>query len=292
MISKKIAIIGLTGQSIFMKVKEFHKDGETIQANKINIEPGGKGYNQAIACARFNMDVSYLTSVGNDSYADECEQYMIKENIKTFFFKKEKNTAVATILTNNKGDNQVTVFKGASEDLSLEDLNMFKQTIKQSDILLVQNEIPYNILKESIKYAYDNNVYVILNPAPAIYQLDELLPYINLLIPNEVECNEIFKKEYDNITINNNLKLIVTLGSKGCLYIDKDTKQYYPARNVNVVDTTGAGDVFCAAIASNILINNDIDEVINFAITASSLHIQKEYVMEAIPTLEDVKYML
>ena len=292
MISKKIAIIGLTGQSIFMKVKEFHKDGETIQANKINIEPGGKGYNQAIACARFNMDVSYLTSVGNDSYADVCEQYMIKENIKTFFSKKEKNTAVATILTNNKGDNQVTVFKGASEDLSLEDLNMFKQTIKQSDILLVQNEIPYNILKESIKYAYDNNVYVILNPAPAIYQLDELLPYINLLIPNEVECNEIFKKEYDNITINNNLKLIVTLGSKGCLYIDKDTKQYYPARNVNVVDTTGAGDVFCAAIASNILINNDIDEVINFAITASSLHIQKEYVMEAIPTLEDVKYML
>jgi len=58
------------------------------------------------------------------------------------------------------------------------------------------------------------------------------------------------------------------------------------------VDTTGAGDVFCAVIASNILINNDIDEVINFAITASSLHIQKEYVMEAIPTLEDVKYML
>ena len=292
MISKKIAIIGLTGQSIFMKVNEFHKDGETIQANKITIEPGGKGYNQAIACARFNMDVSYLTSVGNDSYADECEQYMIKENIKTFYSKKEKNTAVATILTNNKGDNQVTVFKGASEDLSLEDLNMFKQTIKQSDILLVQNEIPYNILKESIKYAYDNNVYVILNPAPAIYQLDELLPYINLLIPNEVECNEIFKKDYDNITINNNLKLIVTLGSKGCLYINKDTKKYYPARNVNVVDTTGAGDVFCAAIASNILINNDIDEVINFAITASSLHIQKEYVMEAIPTLEDVKYIL
>lgn len=285
----KISIIGLTGQSIFMKVDNFHKPGETIQAKKINIEPGGKGYNQAIACARLNMNVSYLTSVGNDSYGIECEQYMKKENIKTFFSKKETNTAVATILTNHNGDNQVTVYKGASENLSLEDLNNFKDEIKSSNILLVQNEIPYNVLKESIKYAYENNVYVILNPAPAVYDLIELLPYINLLIPNEAEAMQIYNKDYNDITIKSDLKLIITLGSKGCLYIDKNNKKYYDSKKVNVIDTTGAGDVFCAAIASQILINNNIDEVIDFAITASSLHIQKEYVMGAIPYLNDIK---
>ena len=285
----KISIIGLTGQSIFMKVDNFHKPGETIQAKKINIEPGGKGYNQAIACARLNMNVSYLTSVGNDSYGIECEQYMKKENIKTFFSKKETNTAVATILTNHNGDNQVTVYKGASENLSLEDLNNFKDEIKTSNILLVQNEIPYNVLKESIKYAYENNVYVILNPAPAVYDLIELLPYINLLIPNEAEAMQIYNKDYNDITIKSDLKLIITLGSKGCLYIDKNNKKYYDSKKVNVIDTTGAGDVFCAAIASQILINNNIDEVIDFAITASSLHIQKEYVMGAIPYLNDIK---
>lgn len=285
----KISIIGLTGQSIFMKVDNFHNPGETIQAKNINIEPGGKGYNQAVACARLNMDVSYLTSIGNDSYGNECEQYIKKENIKTFFSKKETNTAVATILTNNQGDNQVTVYKGASENLSLDDLNSFKDEIKSSNILLVQNEIPYNVLEQSIKYAYENNVYVILNPAPSIYDLNEILPYVNLLIPNEVEAMQIYNTNYDNIVINNDLKLIITLGSKGCLYIDKNNKKYYDSKKVNVIDTTGAGDVFCAAIASQILTNNNIDEVIDFATTASSLHIQKEYVMEAIPYLSDIK---
>ncbi len=285
----KISIIGLTGQSIFMKVDNFHNPGETIQAKQINIEPGGKGYNQAVACARLNMNVSYLTSVGDDSYGIECEQYMKKENIKTFFSKKETNTAVATILTNNNGDNQVTVFKGASENLSLEDLNNFKQEIKSSNILLVQNEIPYNVLKESIKYAYENNVYVILNPAPAVYDLSELIPFVNLLIPNEVEAMQIYNTNHDNIVIDNDLKIIITLGSKGCLYIDKNNKKHYDSKKVNVIDTTGAGDVFCAAIASQILTNNNIDEVIDFATTAASLHIQKEYVMEAIPYLNDIK---
>ena len=220
--NKKIAIIGLTGESIFMEVENFHKKGETIQAKSLNIEPGGKGYNQAVACARFNMDVSYLTAVGNDNYGLLCEEFMKKEGIKTFFSKKEEKTALATILTNQYGDNQVSVYKGASEKLNLSDLEAFKEEIKSSDILLVQNEIPYDVLKESIKYAYDNNVYVILNPAPAIYNINELLPYINVLIPNEVEYMQIYDESLEKIKIENNLKLIITLGEKGCLYIDKE----------------------------------------------------------------------
>ena len=285
--NKKIVIIGLTGESIFMEVENFHKKGETIQAKSLNIEPGGKGYNQAVACARFNMDVSYLTAVGNDNYGLLCEEFMKKEGIKTFFSKKEEKTALATILTNQYGDNQVSVYKGASEKLNLSDLETFKEEIKSSDILLVQNEIPYDVLKESIKYAYDNNVYVILNPAPAIYNINELLPYINVLIPNEVEYMQIYDESLEKIIIEKNLKLIITLGEKGCLYIDKNNRKNYEGRKVEVVDTTGAGDVFCAAVASQILINN-IDEVIDFANLASSLHIQKKYVMNAIPNLNDI----
>ena len=286
--NKKIAVIGLTGQSIFLEVDEFHNPGETIQAKSVNIEPGGKGYNQAIACARLGMDVSYLTAVGIDSYAIECEKYMVNEKIKTYYFKKEDNSAIATILTNKNGDNQVTVYKGASEKLQLDDLEVFKKEIETSDILLVNNEIPYSILSESIKYAKQNNVYVILNPAPAIYNLDEILPYVDLLIPNESEANQIFNNDINNIKINSDLKLIITLGSKGCLYIDKDNKKYYDAKKVNVVDTTGAGDVFCAAVSSQIL-NKKIEHTINFATIASSIHIQRKYVMEAIPKLYEIE---
>ncbi len=286
---KKIAIIGLSGQSIFLKIDAFHKDGETKQATKINMEPGGKGYNQAIACARMGLDVYYLSAIGNDEYGVNCESYMQNEGVQTCFIKKEENTAVATIITNNYGDNQVTVYKGASEKLDLEDLELFKPCIKECDILLLQNEIPYNVLEEAIKYGYNHNKYIILNPAPAIYNLENIVQYVNLLIPNEVEARIIYNKNIDDININDDLQLIITLGSQGCVYIDKNTKKYYLARKVNVVDTTGAGDVFCSAIASQILINNNIDDVIDFAITASSIHIQKEYVMQAIPTINEIK---
>lgn len=286
---KKIAIIGLSGESIFMEVDNFHKDGETKQATKINIEPGGKGYNQAIACARLGLDVYYLSAVGNDTYGTYCESFMKQEGIKTYFRKKQENTAVATIITNKHGDNQVTVYRGASELLDLDDLELFKPIIKECDILLLQNEIPYNVLEEAIKYAYSYHKYIILNPAPAVYNLNNILNYINLLIPNEVEASTIYNKNINDISINNELKIIITLGSKGCLYIDKNIKKYYEAKKVKVIDTTGAGDVFCAAIASKILLEKDIDKVIDFAQTASSIHIQKQYVMKAIPSLNDVK---
>ena len=81
----KIAIIGLTGQSIFMTVDEFHKDGETKHVNSLHIEPGGKGYNQAVACKKLGADVSYLTSIGKDEYGKVCKEYMEKLGIKCFF---------------------------------------------------------------------------------------------------------------------------------------------------------------------------------------------------------------
>jgi ribokinase len=284
----RIAIIGLTGQSIFMTVDQFHKDGETKQANTLYIEPGGKGYNQAIACKKLESDVYFLTAVGNDEHGKECKRVMDDLGIKTYYAIKEKNTAVATIITNDKGDNQVTVYKGASNLLDINDLNIFKEVIKSCNILLVQNEIPYEVLKESIKFAYENNVLVIYNPAPAIYPIEELLPYVNILIPNEVEASTIFNKNIDEIYIDNDLKLIVTLGSKGCLYIDKNGKKKFEALKVKTLDTTGAGDVFCASIASFLNDTHTIDELINLSTIASAIHVQRKYIIPAVPTLTEV----
>ena len=105
------------------------------------------------------------------------------------------------MFTNEKADNQVTVYKGASNLLDLNDLNDFKPIIKQCDILLIQNEIQYDVLKEAIIYAHKNELLVIYNPAPAIYNIDELLPFINILIPNEVEAQTIYNKNIDDINI-------------------------------------------------------------------------------------------
>lgn len=284
----KIAIIGLSGQSIFMNVDKFHEKGETKQSTSLYIEPGGKGYNQAVACARLGAEVYYLSAVGKDQYGIYCEQVMQKEGINALFIKKQENTALATIITDKEGNNQVTVFKGANECLNLSDLELFKPMIDNSDILLIQNEIPFDVLKEAIIYAYNNKKYVIYNPAPAVYDVKELLPFINMIIPNEAEAYHIFKKEIDKIENDINIPMIITLGSKGCLYLDNNTKKYYNAKKVKAVDTTGAGDVFCAAIACKIN-TCTIEEAIKFAIEVSSLHVQRKYVIEAIPYINEIK---
>lgn len=281
----KVAIIGLSGQSIFLNIDKFHKNGETKQAKEIFVEPGGKGYNQAVACKRLGADVFYLSSIGNDDFGKQCEQYMKNEGIETYFSYKDEPTAVATIITNAEGENQVTVYKGASNLLSLEDLEKFKPIIKNSDILLLQNEIPFEILKEALMFGFENNVFTILNPAPAIYDISSLMQYVDLLIPNKAEAMQLFKKDINDLDYDN---MIVTLGDEGCLYIKDGKKKQYKAYKTKVVDTTGAGDVFCAAIATQIKLNSNINGVIAFANKAASLHIKKPHVLDAIPYLREI----
>ena len=115
-----------------------------------------------------------------------------------------------------------------------------------------------------------------------------MIPYVNILIPNEVEASTIFNKNIDEIYIDNELKLIVTLGSKGCLYIDKNGKKKFEALKVKTLDTTGAGDVFCASIASFLNDTHTIDELINLSTIASAIHVQRKYVIPAVPTLTEV----
>lgn len=282
-----ITVIGLSGQSIFMEVNEFHKKGETIKANNICIEPGGKGYNQAVACARLGNDVSFISCVGNDSYGKYCIEYLKKEHIKPYIIYKNSPTPVATIITNKDGENQVTVYPGCSNELSVFDLKQFENIIIKNDILLIQEEIPYEVLQRALMVAKQNNVYTILNPAPAVYDISELLPFIDLLIPNEIEAKTIFNLDINNISYQS-MPIVITLGSEGALIIDEKGKTKIHGNIVEVQDTTGAGDVFVACIASFIK-EKSLQECVVLANKVASLHIQKKYVMNAIPYLKDKK---
>ncbi len=296
----KIAVIGISGESIFMKLNTLPTPSVTSQALNCHIEPGGKGYNQAVACKKFSSDVTYLSKVGNDSYGMYCKEYMDNLDIKNHFVIDNVNkTAVATILTDDLGENEVIVYPGASKNLSKEDVKTFEKEIKESDILLVQFEIGLDGLKEAIKIAKENNVFVILNPAPAIYKDKELLDIVDVVTPNFEEAKVLYDipnninieeiGEYLKDSIKNTL--IITLGSKGCLLIKDQKFQYFDSYKVDAVDTTGAGDIFNAGLASTIL-NESIEKSIKFAQAASAISVTKPYVMNAIPTFEEIKQFI
>lgn len=296
----KIAVIGISGESIFLKTEALPTPSVTTHATNCHIEPGGKGYNQAVACKKLGADVTYLSKVGNDNYGIYCKEYMDKLDISNMFIIDDNNkTAVATILTDKYGENEVIVYPGASSNLTKEDVKLFEDEIKTSDILLIQYEIGLEAVKESIKIAKENNKLIILNPAPAIYFDQDLLDTVDIVTPNFEEAKTLYNIPND-VSLENigeYLKdkiintLIITLGSKGCLLIKDGIYKYFGAIKQDAIDTTGAGDIFNAAVAS-IITSNTLEDAIMFAQASSSISVTRPFVMEAIPTKEEVKKFL
>lgn len=294
----KIAVIGLSGASIFLNVETLPKEGMTIHAQQLHIEPGGKGYNQAAACAKMGVEVSYLSKVGNDKNGKDCIDYLRHLGITDYFVKDlENNTALATILTDQKGENEVIVYPGASTHLCVKDVTIFDEEIKKADCLLVQYELPMEVIKEAMAIAKKAGTLIILNPAPAIYQDFTLLEMADIVCPNLNEARSLYQipSNISNGEIGCYLqdkiknRVIVTMGKNGCLYVEKGKHQYFSSIQVEAVDTTGAGDVFNAGIATALANQKSIEETIQFAIVASGLSVTKKYVMDAIPTVEDIE---
>lgn len=270
----KIAVIGLVGNSAFLSVDQFHKGGETVVAKDIHFEPGGKGFNQAVAAARFGKEVSFLGAVGKD-YAEEVKAFSKAENINAFLAIKDVPSAYASIITNSNGDTRVTVFGGAS--LCVSDLSPFEEEIKNADVLLINNEVPEDVNEKAVELAKKYGTEIIMNPAP----MKELSQYIknnvSLFTPNEFEA----------FAIENKDNLIITLGEKGCFV--KSLNNFVNSIKVTPVDTTGAGDTFNGVLASLLAEGKPLCTAVQYATVASGLSVTKKYAVSSIPYFKDVE---
>lgn len=292
----KISVIGLSGESIFMKVSTLPKPAVTIQAKTCYNEPGGKGFNQAVTAKKLGSNVSYLTAVGNDSYGNKCKEYLDKLGIINYCIKKGSGTAIATILTDNTSENEVIVYPGASLELNREDVEIFRNEIESSNYLIIQFELPLEVIETAILIAKKSNTKIILNPAPAKYSNFKYLNYVEIITPNEKEARSLFNIPED-VTVDElgeYLKdkveniLLMTLGKKGVLLVNNKTYKFYSAIMVNSVDTTGAGDIFNGSLAYYLNVGKTLDEAIKLAIIASGLSVTKSHVMNSIPTNEEI----
>ena len=151
--SVKLGIIGLSGQSAFFEVDHFHEPGETLSADSLFMEPGGKGYNQAVAARRLGAEVLYLTCLGRDDFGRQCLDRLGKEGVSPMVKWSEKATAFATILTDAAGDNQITVFAGASGDLTRQDVLDAEEALASCDMLLMQLECPLETVVSALDIA-------------------------------------------------------------------------------------------------------------------------------------------
>ena len=267
----RVAVIGLTGTSVFMRVPRFHRGGETIHADTLHVEYGGKGFNQAVAAARWQAEVSFLTAVG-DADAAPVRDTLAAEGIQAAVVAKDGPSAYATILTDPSGETRVTVYPGAR--LVPDDVDAFAPKIADADILLLTNEVDEAVNLRAAQIAAENGTRVILNPAPARPLPENLRRLVWLATPNE----------FENEGLDDIPEAVITLAAKGCLI--RSSGRRLPAPSFGpAVDTTGAGDTFNGVLAACLARGVALEAAAEEANAAAARSVTRPYVLQSIPRL-------
>lgn len=297
---KNICVIGSLNMDLVVNVDTMPKPGQTIIGSNFKEVPGGKGANQAVAMARLNGNVSMIGKVGEDGFGQTLINSLKNDKVDTTYIQTSKGaTGVALITVDKNAQNSIVVSPGANFEVKEDDIDNNIEAIKNSDIVVLQLETPLNTIKYALNKAKELNKYTILNPAPAVKLDDEIIKNVDLLTPNETELEIIsgvsIETEEDiqkaaQIMIEKGVKeLIVTLGSKGSLYINKEKSMFKKAYKVEAVDTTAAGDSYTGALAVALSQDKGIEDAMDFASKVGALSVLKEGAQSSLPTLEDVK---
>ena len=276
---KSISILGVFVADLCFIGDRIPSKGQTILGKKHVVGPGGKGSNQAIAAARLNGEVSFITKIGKDSHSEMAFNLYKEAGVKTNSIIQDEKlfTGVAGIMIDKDGNNAINVVSGAAEHLVAEDIDNKIETIKNSEIFLTQMETPDEITIYALKKAKEHKCITILNPAPA-RKIDEgNFKLIDFFTPNETEAEFYLNKKIETDSdiknaadefLNKGVKnVIITLGEKGIYFANKNEKFFLESYNLRqpVIDTTGAGDAFNGALAVGLANDLDIKEALNFA---------------------------
>ena len=270
----KIAVIGIAGESVFLSLEKFGKIGETNTVTAIHKELGGKGFNQAVAAARYGAACSFLCAV-NKQDVETFSEITASCGIKPCYVAKEDASPYAVITTDSAGENCVYVYRGA--ELEVADVDGFADEIKGADLLLINNETPAEVNERAVEIAVEHGVKVVLNPAPRRSYNEDFLKKIDLFTPNEHELEGL--ETFDNV--------VLTLGSKGCKILR--TGEIIPAVDIGtVVDTTGAGDTFSGVLSACIANGDSIEWACHTASIASAIKVSRKYILNSIPSKEEI----
>ncbi len=285
----KVTVIGSINMDMVTTTSKVPNQGETILGETFQTAFGGKGANQAVAAARLGADVAMIGRVGDDPFGQLLLNGLEKEGVRIDSVEPvtDESSGVATILL-SEGDNRIIVTPGANQHVDSAYIESFRKLIVQSDVVVIQLEIPLQSVDYTVKICSEEGVPVILNPAPAQTLPIETYKRASYLTPNESEYNELFTTVHEELK----QKLIVTQGANGVQWFQGDERKRVPGHIASVVDTTGAGDTFNGALAVALARKESLEEAITFANAAAALSVQAFGAQTGMPSNEQVKTFL
>lgn len=295
---KKVVVVGSINMDLVTRCKRAPKGGETLFGEEFSQVPGGKGANQAVTIGKLGTNVIMLGKIGKDSFGKDMLASMEKNGVNIQHIEEgKKATGIAKIIVEESGQNRILVVAGANSEVDKEYVDRHLAAIKESDIVVTQLEIPIETVEYTLKKAKEFGKITILNPAPARELSDEIIKNSDFIIPNEselalitgmaVETEEEIKKAGKKLLDMGVKNLIITLGSKGSLHLNRDKCEFHSAYKVKAIDTTAAGDSFIGGVVRE-LNGDSISEAIEFGTKVSAIAVTKKGAQTSIPTIEEV----
>ena len=294
-----ITVIGSLNMDIVVQSERFPEPGETINGQGVQFVPGGKGANQAVAAARLGAMVRMVGFIGEDAFGDALIRSLDDSGVHTRHVNRVSSaTGIASIVLAND-DNQIIVVPGANAHCLPEHLPELEAVIADSDIIVMQLEIPVETVHYAAKLAKKHQKTVILNPAPAIQLPKELMPLVDYITPNESELyllanlkavDSSLEQALDALLSQGTGCVVATLGAQGSVMKRVgEGSLHIPALDVEVVDTTGAGDAYNAGLACGISSGLTLEEALRLATAVSAVAVSRFGAQTGMPTMEDVQ---
>lgn len=301
-----IVEIGSLNMDLVVRIPTIPKPGETLLGGIYHTYPGGKGSNQAVAAARLGAQVYMIGCVGKDSFGEELRAALADESIDITHVNvhPEESTGVALIQVDEQGKNSISVASGANLCLSSADVERAFKSIGKFDALVMPLEIPLEAVATAARIASGQGALVILNPAPAQVLAPELLSRVDVLVPNEfeiavmtgltIQSDADLQQAAEKLHQQGLKHLLVTLGSRGSFYSHRNPieSMIFPAKSVQAIDTTAAGDCFVGALTVGLCEGKDMSSAVEFASAAAAISVTRFGAQPSLPRRNEVDQFL
>lgn len=304
-VMKPVVILGVFVADTAYRAPRAPRMGETILGSDFKLGPGGKGSNQAVAAGRLGADVTFVTRLGRDPFADMARATWKDAGVKPAVIETpESYTGAAYIFVEETtGNNAIIVCPGAATLISPADIDGNAALIRSAGVFVTQLEQPIEAALRALEIAREAGVTTILNPAPAATLPDRIYALGDYLTPNETETAELTgmrvesvddaRRAGDRLLSMGVGTAIITLGDKGALLHTKGQSEHVPALKAGpVVETTGAGDAFNGGFAAALARGTSPLEAVRFACAVAGISVTRPGTAPSMPSLAAVEALL
>jgi ribokinase len=307
----RIVVIGSTYIDLAIRCSQIPVPGQQLGGSALSCTLAGPAPIQAVQAALCHCDVSLVSKVGGDAFAQMALKSLAEYKVDTeyVFFAEAKSTGVIVTLVNAEGENAVCHYTGANGALQPADIEMAEEQIAQAKVCLIHGCLPQEAIVAAIHCANLHRTPIILNPARPIEQTDQPgadLPSeyfsADVLVCNLTSAAQIIDQSGADIRtakmIGSDLVArgargaVLTMGPRGCVVVDRSGADHMPAFDVDVVDRTGSGEAFAGALAAYCAVKYDLREAVKFASAAGALVCSKFGAIEALPTEAEIIQLL